>query len=264
MQKMILARIKEMDKGPKQSKMQKLKKQIKRDKFKPSMHDTYPATLADSRIDVVSIEQEVKVKKKENVTNAVPTAPIGFRFISETEVTALATEGDECERYVYMVNEWYRKSMEEKRIFDMKSRVLVAQRKANGLVQQPDRVYYTKVCDIKVPECVDRYILEMCQLTVAKRAEHCRSGVGGHPGLVVARSLLLDRHAAEFAASDLQIAKERAVERAMCVQPASDHEIGPNNENTQTHRMRVETTSHGGKGQTIKTVKWTKIDTDEE
>ena len=168
-------------------------------------------------------------------------------------------DGAECDAYVRAVHKWHdtvhaawlRRC--SKRRAKHAARVLLGgddDAAAASMPREPQ-------CDIEPPECVQRFVDRLMSMPVAKRAEHCRNGAGGHPGFVLARKLVLANSDKVFAASDAELAKERADSMAAAkALERAKQETGPDGETQATHDKVVEVQKSGGKGQTIKVATW--------
>jgi len=192
--------------------------------------------------------------------------PPGFRAVGPVwnrRIVPLETEQAACDAYRASIQHWcdtvhgaWRRRCAKRRSKHfalVRFAASIGEPEPDALVLPPE-----PQCDVALPACVQRYIDSLNALTVADRAEQCRCGVGGHPGMVIARRLLLDTQRVEFAASDVALANERArlMAEAARIERSKEEESGPNGETLATHDKQTEVQKCGGKGQTIKVVTW--------
>jgi hypothetical protein len=226
-------------------------------------------TPAYSRVTAV-VDDPVALDKESLQRNRkLSRLPVGFQLPARYSATCLVasdTEQAECDDYLDLVQHWWsvvhggwRRVCESRRNHHAKLKI-ACEAKCMPLPDKlvlPSEPEFPTTAEMQPPECVQRYIDRLMDLPVAARAEQCRSGVGGHPGLVIARKLLLDKFRSEFVDSD--VAEDKKRKRAMAAAAAAERakeETGPNGETLATHDKKTEVQKCGGKGQTIKVVTW--------
>lgn len=183
-----------------------------------------------------------------------------------TYLVASAAEQAECDAYLASLQRWWddvhgawrrRCARRRARHADLKLACEASCLPPPEPLVLPPAPAEPTTAEYPLPECVQRYVDRLLALPVAERAEQCRFGVGGHPGFVIARKLLLDNSQFAFAVSDVAVAnyRFRVMSAAAAAERAKD-EMGPNGETLATHDKVTEVQKCGGKGQTIKVVTW--------
>lgn len=235
----------------------------------PTAHSR-ATTVADGPVALGKQQQQPQRKLSKLRARPAPAAlPVGFQpdpRYGSTLIVPLASERAECDAYLASVQRWWDDVHGEWRRRCARRRArwtklhLACEASClpppEPLVLPPEPQCPT-TDEMPLPACVRRYMDALMAMPVTERAVQCRTGVGGHPGLVIARKLLLDRDRELFAESDAELADERkrTMAEAAAIERAKD-ETGPNGETLATHDKHTEVQKCGGKGQTIKVVTW--------
>jgi len=195
-------------------------------------------------------------------------APSGFQLpvrpvpIKGTLIVTTAVEEQQCRDYVKAVNKWWKdvhKKWEDKcGRWRRRHRDLVVEGELLGLPPPEPLVLPPEPkCPVPLPDCVRWRIDELVLLPIEERARQCRTGVGGHAALVIARNIVLESQRADFVASDTALEEERAAfKKAETARLRALDEVGPNGETLKKYHKEFTTHKSGGKGRTEQVEEW--------